>query len=231
MRTKPTAILLLGGPSDLARGAKEFCQKRFYLVHSSYYERQARQLSDRVYQSVQTHSVDYLFNFLSPVIVPKKILERIRRSAINFHPAPPEWPGVGSASYALYEGEKTFGVTAHIMEEKVDRGRIIRVQRFPIRKNDFCDTLFNRALAKTLQLFTFVLNDLATKNTLPTSRIQWKRRARTRAEFEQWMILHLNDPISEIRKKIRAVHHATFPGPFIEVEGYRFELLPRGKTE
>jgi hypothetical protein len=77
------------------------------------------------------NGIDLLISYLNPVIVPGPILRTVRMAAINIHPAPPEWPGVGCVCYALYEGDRNFGVTAHIMTERVDQGPIIRVLRFP----------------------------------------------------------------------------------------------------
>ena len=176
---------------------------------------------------------DYLFNFLSCQKVPKKALDSVKM-AINFHTAPPEFPGRGSASYALFNalngGKWEYGVTAHFMEETFDSGKILKAIRFPIMKDDYCDTLFERALNYTLLLFYDVLNGVATKN-LRFLDEKWARKATTRKEFEKWMILNMNDSEDINYKKIRALQHNKFPGPYIEIFGERFFLSPRIKEK
>ena len=45
--------------------------------------------------------------------------------AINFHPGPPEFRGIGCANFALLKNSKYYGSTAHVMEAKVDSGPIL----------------------------------------------------------------------------------------------------------
>ena len=68
----------------------------------------------------QTGPRDILVSYLSPWIIPGKILDKTKLWNINFHPAPPEYPGIGCFNFAIYNREKSYGVTAHLMAEKVD---------------------------------------------------------------------------------------------------------------
>ena len=44
-------------------------------------------------------------------------------------------------NFAIFDLAIQFGVTAHIMNPKVDTGKIIGVKRFPISKEDVIDTM------------------------------------------------------------------------------------------
>ena len=70
---------------------------------------------------------DYIFNFRSFLILNTKILKMAKIASINFHPAPPKYRGRGGINYALYNEEKKFGVTVHLMDQKIDNGKIIRM--------------------------------------------------------------------------------------------------------
>nr|RAV90258.1 hypothetical protein DBT45_11165 [Aerococcus tenax] len=61
-----------------------------------------------------------LVGFATPLLVPARILEGMGYGAYNFHPGPPEYRGWHPHCFAVYEGAKTFGVTAHVMSERVD---------------------------------------------------------------------------------------------------------------
>ena len=44
-----------------------------------------------------------LVAFVTPVIVPKHVLDRLGYGAFNFHPGPPSYPGWAPAHFALYD--------------------------------------------------------------------------------------------------------------------------------
>src|SRR5271167_2202877 len=73
-----------------------------------------------------------LVAYVTPVIAPPAILSQLGYGAFNFHPGPPSYPGWAPAHFALYDGAKEFGATAHVMIEEVDAGPIVNVALFPI---------------------------------------------------------------------------------------------------
>lgn len=230
--TKYTCILLTGDHEHLSVAAQTFARKLFDVRHVSRYSRESRYLAAEVTDLTRGGEIDFLFSYLSPVIVPERILQSIRRAAINFHPAPPEWPGIGAASYALYEGDETFGVTAHQMTSRIDSGPIVRAMRFPIVPDDDCESLWARALNFSLFLLYDVLGHVARTGNAEPSGDAWKRAAVRRAEFEKWMRVMPSDSPEEIRRKVRALAHSKLPGPYLEVAGMKFHLpagapLPR----
>jgi len=64
-----------------------------------------------------------LIGFVTPVVVPARILEGLGFGAYNFHPGPPQYPGWVPSHFAIYDRAPYFGVTAHVMTERVDAGR------------------------------------------------------------------------------------------------------------
>ena len=73
-------------------------------------------------------------------ILKKNILDNCKY-AINFHPSLPKYRGVGGVNYAIFNGDKYFGSTIHFINEKIDNGKILKVSRFRILKNDNVETL------------------------------------------------------------------------------------------
>lgn len=227
---RPSAILLLGERGRATDEAEACASELFELRAVARYPRHATRLGAEVEQALASRMVDFILSVLSPVILPPEALRRARIGAVNFHPAPPEWPGVGAASYALYAGDRTYGVTAHIMEERVDAGQILRVDRFPIDATDTCDSLMDRAIAQSLAQFRSLAADLARARLPDPSGDRWAHRATSRRDFERWMTIRPDDPADEIERKIRALRSARFPGPFVELAGERFELPPQPKS-
>ncbi len=217
-------VLLTCADPFLADAAEQYTQSLFDVVHVSRYDRQSKTLLSEVHDLFQNESIDFLISFLCPVIIPESLLNATVIAPINFHPAPPEYPGVGSASYALYDQQKNFGCTAHIMEKVPDSGDILQTKYFPIFPQDTCETLFDRATLYTLLLYYEVLTGLAVNGTFQANGESWTRKAITRKQFKKWMTLSFDESQEEIQRKISALRHSRYPGPFIEVNGWRFEL-------
>jgi methionyl-tRNA formyltransferase len=58
---------------------------------------------------------DLIICFRSFYILKKNLLQKPRFGCINFHPFTPKYRGVGSSNFALYNDEKIFGVTSHLI--------------------------------------------------------------------------------------------------------------------
>jgi methionyl-tRNA formyltransferase len=175
---------------------------------------------------------DFLFSF-GPVIVRSVLLESVRVAAINFHTGPPKWPGRGSCSFALWDGDKEFGVTAHLMENAVDSGAILRVVRFPIESGDSAETLHEKALRSVPKLVELVVADLESNNWRPVpGEERWERAAMRQRDLVRTMQVEDTDSAVTVSNKIRAFAHSSKPGPYVDRHGFRFWYLgdSRGET-
>ncbi len=87
---------------------------------------------------------DHLASIAHLSIVPADALRVVRGLAVNFHDGPlPELAGLNVTSWAILRGEKTHGVTWHVMTERADEGRILEQRRFdvaPATKRRSCST-------------------------------------------------------------------------------------------
>ncbi len=175
--------------------------------------------------AARTWHGDYIISYLSRWIVPPEVLERARIAAINFHPASPEYPGIGCNNFALYEGATHYGVTCHHMVPKVDSGPIIAVRRFPIYPNDDVAALLERTYSNQIALFFEIADLMAEGEPLPKSAETWTRPAFTRKQFEELFRISPDMAAEEIARRIRAVSYGAYQ-PFVEVAGHRFEYKP-----
>lgn len=167
---------------------------------------------------------DLLISFRSHFIVPKNLLRQWTR-AINFHIGPPEHPGFGSASFALYERAKEFGVTAHLMEEHIDKGEILAVQRFPIEPDDNLPSLLTKAHDFALALAKQFLSTGVFETATAFSG-EWGEQKGSLAALESLSTIVTSDSDEEIARKIRACNHPSWP--VIARLGDGFEFIFRG---
>lgn len=75
---------------------------------------------------------DYILSFINPIILPKWLLDRASKGAINWHTCLPKYPGTGGYSMALLNNDYWSGITVHYMDEKIDHGTLIDVIPFEI---------------------------------------------------------------------------------------------------
>ena len=165
---------------------------------------------------------DYLISYLSPWIIPDSLLNRARIASINFHPGPPEYPGIGCTNFAIYNNESTFGVTCHHMAATPDTGQIIAVKRFPMSERDSVYTLTQRCYENLFAVFSEIIAGIAAGKPLSASNETWTRKPYKRAELNALCRIDPEMSPDEIRRRIRAVTFPNAPGAYIEVNGFRF---------
>lgn len=157
-----------------------------------------------------------LLSFLSKWIVPPSVLRR-STLAINFHPGPQEYPGIGCYNFALYEGAETYGAVAHHMAPKVDTGSIFMQRRFDM--TDSVESLRRRTLTVMLEMLVDVLDMLP---NIPTGNLLWTRKPFTRADLESLRIVTPDMDAEEIARRVRAVEYPGHKGVEMDVNGVRF---------
>ncbi len=173
---------------------------------------------------------NYIFCFRSLYILKNDILNNTKDYAINFHPGPVKYPGSGSVNLALYNEDTTFGVTSHIINEKIDNGKIIDFIRFDIHRKDNVTSLLNKTHEILFDLFVKTTNGIAKygkkyvdQQLKENKNIKWSGKANKISQIDN--LQNINPKISkdELDKIIRATHSRKFPVK-IEIQGFDFIL-------
>ena len=174
-------------------------------------------------EAAREWSGDALISFLSLWVVPSMVLERARQGSFNFHPGPPEYPGIGCYNFALYEEAKMYGVTCHRMAKQVDSGDILKVHRFPILPSDTVASLKERSLVSLLHLFMEMTPRILAGEPIKADEERWSRRPFTRQELDELCRITPEMTEREIHRRVRATTYPGFPGPYVELAGHIFK--------
>lgn len=166
---------------------------------------------------------DYIFSYLSPWIIPQGLLKRAAKGAINWHPGPPEFPGIGCTNFAIYNQEAEFGITCHYMAARVDTGSIIEVRRFPILAGDTVYSVTQKCYARILCSFLSVIEKIVRNEALPDARLHWTRQPYTRRELNALCEITPDMPMDEVFRRIDATTYDK-PWAYTEIHGIRFYL-------
>lgn len=216
------SLLFLGKAEDpdCAR-ALGYCQERFSPVTHC-----LGKWGEPLSENIRKWEGDYIVSYLSRWVVPQDLLNRAKIAAINFHPASPEYPGIGCTNFALYEGAREYGATCHHMAGKVDTGKIIQVRRFPVYPEDGVEELLARTYENQIALFFEIMQMMADGEKLPVSPETWTRPPFSRREFNELFKVTPEMSGEEVRRRIRAVSYKHWQ-PYVEIQGCRFEYVPK----
>lgn len=157
---------------------------------------------------------EYLISFLSPWIITAEELARFD-VAINFHPGSVEYPGTGCYNFALYEGASEYGAVCHHMLPRVDAGKVIREDRFPVSTSDTVETLKLATMTTMLDMYRAIVTDISNRYPLPQAATRWTRRAFTRREMNALKLIEADMNNFERDRRIRATVYPGYPGPTI----------------
>ena len=222
---KDVSVLFIGKKNDpYCQQAKEFVEQNFANAEIILGKR-----GESFPEDARWWKGEYLFSYLSPWIISQHLLSRASIAAINFHPGPPEYPGIGCTNFAIYHQEKQFGVTCHHMAAKVDTGAMITVQRFPFFAADTVYSLTQRCYTYILMLFYDIVSMIIEGQPLPQSNETWQRTPYKRVELDELCRVTPEMPEEEIRRRIRATTFPGMPGTYVELCGFQFVLRQEAK--
>ncbi|NQU98281.1 hypothetical protein HQ533_02340 [Candidatus Woesearchaeota archaeon] len=215
-------ILLLTKTSDACKEIQTFVKERIPKeVDLKIFE---GEFGDKFPEELKDWFGDYVISFLCPWIVPEWLLNKTKL-AINFHPAPPKYPGIGCYNFAIYNKDKEYGVTCHYMISRVDSGKIVKVLRFPMYEDDTVLKLKERTIDYLVKLFHEIFACIIENKRLPESNETWERKPYTRKELQK--LCKITDEMNEEEVKLR-IRATYFLGardlPYKEVNGEKVFL-------
>jgi len=167
-----------------------------------------------------------LVAFASGTIVPRDTLKALGCGGYNFHPGSLDYPGWAPAHFALYDGAKTFGATAHLMTEYVDAGPIVGTETFVIPPGTSLSQLEQITYVRLAYLFWRLAKQLAHSEPLQTLPIAWAKNKSTRRQYEAMCDIPLGISRHELERRIYAFDDS-FRGihPTITLHGFQFRAV------
>jgi methionyl-tRNA formyltransferase len=156
---------------------------------------------------------DFIFSYRCYWLIPENVLNKAKYLSINFHPSIPEFPGSGSCSWALYNSSEVFGLTVHLMNEKYDNGKILKVYKFKIPIDCNLKKLLKMSYIFSLEKFKTYLRYLNKKSINEieklknsTSIYKWGSIPKKIGDLELMRKIDLKMNKKEIEKRIIAFH-------------------------
>lgn len=168
-----------------------------------------------------------LIAFATDVIVPASVLKALGYGAYNFHPGPPSYPGWAPAHFALYDGARWFGATAHHMVERVDAGPVVGVESFAIPAGISIRELEQIAYIRMARLFWSLAKRLVSSEPLPALPVAWGTRRTTRQMYVRMCDIPADIDKAELNRRLAAFDDDFRGIPLtVTIHGVKFKLTP-----
>jgi len=227
LKKKTLGVVLFMGRSKCpySKKIKNLLKKKSKKLY--YFE--SNKIGEKINNEYLKLNYDYIFCFRSFYILKKNILKKVKKAAINFHPGPPEYRATGCVNYAVYENSKFYGCTAHLINEKVDNGKIIDVKKFSINRKDNISKILNKTYkAMSSQAISLInqikINPNFIENQIEKNKkIKWSNKIKKIKDLDKFYIINKNIKKKDFLNKIRATDTPKFK-PYIKLYGKKFIL-------
>lgn len=197
--------------------------KKFYYLQSNF---PGEKINISKFNKIE---LDYIFCFRSFYILKKEFLKKCKKAAINFHPGTPKYRGIGCVNFALLNNEKYYGCTAHIINRKIDNGKILSFKKFKVSINDNVQSCLEKTYKLMFKQAKIIINLLfKNENNLAkliqkNKKIKWSKKLITKKDLEKIYLINKNISKKDFLKQIRATKTKFFK-PFISIHGKKFIL-------
>lgn len=181
----------------------------------------------KIPEKIFAYKNDCVISYRSYFILNKNILKNTSH-AINFHPGPPSFRGIGCANFAIYNGAKKYGITCHLINEKIDNGRIIGSRFFNISKNITLEELLKKThseMYKFAKSLIYKLHDIQfiIKCMKLSKKLKWSKKYYNQNNLNELYSINIDSSKDEIKKILRATIYKEFY-PFLEFDGKKINI-------
>ena len=197
--------------------------KNFYYFESS-------NVNEKIdISKIKKKTFEYIFCYRSLFILKKKLLDKCNIVAINFHPGSPEFRGLGSVNYAIYNDSKFYGSTAHIINEKIDSGTILDVVKFRLEKKDTIENVLSKTHSTMYKQAIYVINLLLKdkknleKLVKKSKNYKWSDKILNLEKLNNFYEIKKNISKKELIRKIKATKTVSYK-PYIAIKDKKFYL-------
>lgn len=135
-------------------------------VDSLYIPKQQFQDAEQVLPALEKYDVDYIVLAGFLLVVPPYLIQRFPERIVNIHPSlMPKYCGKGMYGMKVHEAvvaakEKETGITIHLIDEDIDRGKIVAQERCKVEPEDTPEDVAQKVHRLEYAYFPVVIEQL-----------------------------------------------------------------------
>jgi len=158
---------------------------------------------------------EWFFSLANLSIIPDDVLAKPTEGAINFHDGPlPRYAGLNATTWAILHGERTHGVTFHMIEGGVDEGDVLAQRLFEMSDRETALTLNTRCYELGIETFGQLVEKLGRGEVDRTKQDLEKRTYFGKYDRpEGGSTIDWDQPAHAIDALVRALDYGRYPNP------------------
>ena len=124
-----------------------------------------KSFEDRLFKLLRRNNVDLICLAGFMKIISGKFIKKLNKTILNIHPSLlPKYKGLNTHNKAIQNKDKYSGATVHIVNEKLDSGKIILQKKVKILKSDSGKSLEKKVLKIEHKLYPKAIVKLLTSD-------------------------------------------------------------------
>ena len=155
--------------------------------------------------------------------LPKLVWDIPRLGTINLHGSVlPNYRGAAPINWVIINQENETGVTTFYVDEKIDSGKIILIEKIKIDKSETYDSLVNKMILVGKKIVIATLYEIM-KGNHGYDQIEHKKFSLAPKLNKENTRIDWSAPLSEIDSKIRGL--SSYPGAWTELVGSHKNIM------
>lgn len=155
-------------------------------------------------------------------LLPKEVLDAARFGCVNIHGSLlPKYRGAAPIQRAVIDGEKETGITTMLMNEGLDTGDILMVEKTEIGENETSAELFDRLAVMGAELLIKTIEALRIGKIIPQKQDDSKATYASMLS-KDLSKLDFDKPVREVHKKICGL--SDWPCAVTSIDGKRLKV-------
>jgi len=127
-----------------------------------------KRITSESIQTIKDIQPDLILSVYYRNIFPKELIAIPKIGCVNIHPAKlPDYRGPVPTAWAIQNGENTFGITIHYIDEGIDTGDILVQNEYPIEDDDTGYSLYVKAMSLGTEMIKENLVDIIAQKLTP----------------------------------------------------------------
>ncbi|MCB9591959.1 MAG: LLM class flavin-dependent oxidoreductase [Sandaracinaceae bacterium] len=158
---------------------------------------------------------EWFFSIANLVVIPDEVLAKPTIGAINFHDGPlPRYAGLNATTWAILHGERTHGVTWHLIEGGIDEGDMLAQRVFELADRETALTLNTRCYELGIETFSGLVDQLG-RGEIPRKAQDLSQRSYFGKHDRPpaMSTIDWNQPAHRIDALVRALDYGRYPNP------------------
>ena len=152
LKNSPISIILVISSNKNAKGL--IFSKKYNIISKSYKYSNKKIAENKIFFDLKKNNIDLICLAGFMKVLSKNFIKKFKGKILNIHPSLlPKYKGLDTHKRVIENNEKFSGCTVHLVNSKLDSGRIILQKKIRVKKNETQKSLSKKILIQEHKLY------------------------------------------------------------------------------